>query len=296
MNYPTIESCIGGTPLIRLQRMGPADKTVLLKLEGDNPAGSVKDRPALEMIQAAEERGDVKPGDTLVEPTSGNTGIALAMSAAIRGYRLVLIMPEHLSLEKRQILKAYGAELILVTEQEGMERARDIAVEIHEKGEAYQLNQFDNPGNSRAHYKTTGSEIWEATGGEMTHFVAPMATTGTVSGTGRYLKDQNEAIEVTGVYPADGEQVQGMRRDWPERYIPKIKDMSAIDQEIPVTYKESESVMREMASREGIFAGISSGGCLYVALQIAREAAPGAVVVSIVCDRGDRYLAAGMYG
>ncbi len=295
MDYPTIESCIGGTPLVRLQRMGPEGVTVLAKLEGDNPAGSVKDRPALQMIRAAEDRGEIKPGDVLVEATSGNTGIALAMSAAIRGYRMILIMPENMSLERRQTMAAYGAELILVSKEEGMEGARDRALEMHEKGEAHVFNQFDNPDNSDAHYKSTGPELWEATDGEITHFVSSMGTTGTISGVGRYLKEQSSAVEVIGVQPVKGDAIPGIR-NWAEEYVPKIKDTSVIDREIEITQQEAKEVMREMAHREGIFSGISSGGCMSAALQVAREAAPGSVVVSIVCDRGDRYLSSGVYG
>ena len=294
MNYPTIESCIGGTSLVRLQRMAPEGVTVLAKLEGDNPAGSVKDRPALQMIRAAEERGEIKPGDALVEATSGNTGIALAMSAAIRGYRMILIMPENMSLERRQTMQAYGAELILVTQEEGMEHARDLALKMHADGEAHLFNQFDNPDNSDSHYKTTGPELWDATGGEITHFVSSMGTTGTISGAGRYLKEQSAAIEVIGVQPVKGEAIAGIR-NWPEGYVPKIKDVSVIDREIEVTQQEAKETMRAMAHREGIFAGISSGGCMIAALQVAREATQGSVVVSIVCDRGDRYLSSGVY-
>lgn len=294
MKYPTIEACIGGTSLVRLQRMAPASATVLAKLEGDNPAGSVKDRPAIQMINAAERRGDIRPGDALVEATSGNTGIALAMAAAIRGYRMVLIMPENMSLERRQTMQAFGAELILVSEAEGMEGARDRALAMHRAGEAHILNQFDNPDNSEAHYGGTGPELWQDTGGELTHFVSSMGTTGTISGAGRYLKEQNPAIEVIGVQPADGSAIPGIRR-WPEGYVPKIKEGEVIDREIDVTRAAAEDCMRELARREGIFAGISSGGCMHAALQVATDAAPGAVVAVIVCDRGDRYLSSGVF-
>jgi len=294
VSYPTIESCVGGTALVRLQRMAPEGVTVLAKLEGDNPAGSVKDRPALEMINAAEARGEIKPGDALVEATSGNTGIALAMAAAIRGYRMILIMPENMSLERRQTMAAYGAELILVTQEEGMEGARDRALKMHENKEARILNQFDNPDNSAAHYKATGPELWEETGGEITHFISSMGTTGTISGAGRYLKEKNSNIEVIGVQPAEGEAIPGIRA-WPEGYVPQIKELDVIDREIDVTRKEAEEVMREMARREGIFAGISSGGCLAAALRVAADADPGSVLVSIVCDRGDRYLSSGVF-
>lgn len=294
MKYPTIEACIGGTSLVRLQRMAPAGATVLAKLEGDNPAGSVKDRPAIQMINAAERRGDIRPGDALVEATSGNTGIALAMAAAIRGYRMVLIMPENMSLERRQTMQAFGAELMLVSEAEGMEGARDRALAMHRAGEAHILNQFDNPDNSDAHYGGTGPELWQDTGGELTHFVSSMGTTGTISGAGRYLKEQNPAIEVIGVQPADGSAIPGIRR-WPEGYVPKIKEGDVIDREIDVTRAAAEDCMRELARREGIFAGISSGGCMHAALQVATDAAPGAVVAVIVCDRGDRYLSSGVF-
>ena len=292
--YPTIESCIGNTSLVRLQRMAPAEVTVLAKLEGDNPAGSVKDRPAIHMINAAEARGDIHPGDTLVEATSGNTGIALALAAAIRGYRMILVMPENMSLERRQTMAAYGAELILVTEAEGMEGARDRALEMNRAGEAYILNQFDNPDNSESHYRGTGPELWRETGGELTHFLSSMGTTGTISGAGRYLKEQNPEIEVIGVQPADGSSIPGIRR-WPEEYVPKILEREVVDREIDVTRTDAEDTMREMAKREGIFAGISSGGCMHAGLQVAAEAAPGSVIAVIVCDRGDRYLSSGVY-
>ncbi len=294
MKYPTIEACIGGTPLVRLQRMEPAGATVLAKLEGDNPAGSVKDRPAIQMINAAEQRGDIRPGDALVEATSGNTGIALAMAAAIRGYRMVLIMPENMSLERRQTMQAFGAELILVSEAEGMEGARDRALAMHRAGDAHILNQFDNPDNSDAHYRSTGPELWRDTGGELTHFVSSMGTTGTISGAGRYLKERNPAIEVVGVQPADGSAIPGIRR-WPEGYVPEIKEDEVIDREIDVTRADAEDCMRVLAKREGIFAGISSGGCMHAALQVATDAAPGAVVAVIICDRGDRYLSSGVF-
>ena len=293
-SYPTIESCIGGTPLVRLQRMAPEETVVLAKLEGDNPAGSVKDRPALQMISAAEARGEIRPGDALVEATSGNTGIALAMAAAIRGYRMILIMPENMSLERRQTMAAYGAELILVSEEEGMEGARDRALAMSRAGEATIFNQFDNPDNAQAHYQGTGPELWEDTDGELTHFIASMGTTGTISGAGRFLKECDPDIQVVGVQPADGSAIPGIRR-WPEGYVPKILDRTVIDREIDVTRAEAEDTMRELARREGIFAGISSGGCMHVGLTVAREAGAGAVVAVIVCDRGDRYLSSGVY-
>ena len=294
MDYPTIEDCIGGTALVRLQRLAPPGVTVLAKLEGDNPAGSVKDRPALAMIAAAERRGEIRPGDALVEATSGNTGIALAMAAAVRGYRMILIMPENMSLERRQTMAAFGAELILVSEAEGMEGARDRALAMHAAGEARVLNQFDNPDNSAAHYRGTGPELWRQTGGELTHFVSSMGTTGTVSGAGRYLKEQAPPPEVIGVQPAEGDAIPGIRR-WPEGYVPGILERDAIDREIDVSRADAEAVMRELARREGIFAGISSGGCMHAALQVAREAGAGATVAAIVCDRGDRYLSSGVY-
>ena len=294
MDYPTVEDCIGGTALVRLQRMAPPGVTVLAKLEGDNPAGSVKDRPALAMIAAAERRGEIRPGDALVEATSGNTGIALAMAAAIRGYRMILIMPENMSLERRQTMAAFGAELVLVSEAEGMEGARDRALAMHEAGEARVLNQFDNPDNSAAHYRGTGPELWRQTGGELTHFVSSMGTTGTISGAGRYLKEQTPAPEVIGVEPAAGEAIPGIR-SWPEGYVPAILERAVIDRMLDVSRADAETVMRELARREGIFAGISSGGCMHAALRVAAEAGAGATVAAIVCDRGDRYLSSGVY-
>ena len=292
--YPTIESSIGNTSLVRLQRMAPGGVMVLAKLEGDNPAGSVKDRPAIHMIEAAEARGDIRPGDTLVEATSGNTGIALALAAAIRGYRMILVMPENMSLERRQTMAAYGAELILVTQEEGMEGARDRALAMNRAGEAFILNQFDNPDNSESHYRGTGPELWRDTGGELTHFISSMGTTGTVSGAGRYLKEQNPGIEVIGVQPAAGSAIPGIRR-WPEEYVPKILERDVVDREIDVTREEAEDTMRELAKQEGIFAGISSGGCMHAAMQVAAAAASGSVIAAIVCDRGDRYLSSGVY-
>ena len=292
--YPTIEDCIGGTPLVRLQRLAPDGVTVLAKLEGDNPAGSVKDRPALNMIRAAEERGEIRPGDALVEATSGNTGIALAAAAAIRGYRMILIMPEHMSLERRQTMAAYGAELILVSEADGMEGARDRALAMHAAGEARVLNQFDNPDNSAVHYRQTGPELWRATAGTLTHFVSSMGTTGTISGAGRYLKEQEPAPEVVGVEPAEGESIPGIRR-WPEGYVPKILERDVIDRMLEVSNAQAVATMRDLARREGIFAGVSSGGCMHAALRVAAQAKAGSTVVAIVCDRGDRYLSSGVY-
>ena len=294
MDYPTVEDCIGGTALVRLQRMAPPGVTVLAKLEGDNPAGSVKDRPALAMIAAAERRGEIRPGDALVEATSGNTGIALAMAAAIRGYRMILIMPENMSLERRQTMAAFGAELILVSEAEGMEGARDRALAMDAAGEARVLNQFDNQDNADAHYRGTGPELWRQTGGELTHFVSSMGTTGTISGAGRYLKEQTPPPEVIGVEPAAGEAIPGIR-SWPEGYVPAILERAVIDRMLDVSRADAEAVMRELARREGIFAGISSGGCMHAALRVAAEAGAGATVAAIVCDRGDRYLSSGVY-
>lgn len=294
IEYPTIESCIGKTALVRLQRMAPEGVTVLAKLEGDNPAGSVKDRPALHMIAEAEARGEIKPGDAIVEATSGNTGIALAQAAAIRGYRMILIMPENMSLERRQTMTAYGAELVLVTEEEGMEGARDRALAMDADGSARVLNQFDNPDNSAAHYVGTGPELWQETQGTLTHFVSSMGTTGTISGAGRYLKEQTPTPQVIGVQPSEGESIPGIRR-WPEEYVPKIMDHEVIDSIMDITAADALATMREMARVEGIFSGISSGGCMFAALEVARQAEPGATVVSIVCDRGDRYLSSGVY-
>ncbi|MCS3903912.1 cysteine synthase B [Methylohalomonas lacus] len=293
-DYPTLEATVGNTPLVRLQRLpGATDNVVLGKLEGNNPAGSVKDRPALSMITHAEARGDIKPGDTLVEATSGNTGIALAMVAAMRGYRLVLIMPEHLSLERRAVMKAFGAELILVSEAGGMEEARDRADDMGRKGEGLVLNQFANPDNPQAHYETTGPEIWRDTGGRVTHFVSSMGTTGTIMGVSRYLKEQNPDIQIVGVQPKDGASIAGIRR-WPEAYLPKIFDRSRVDRIIDVGQEEAETTTRALASQEGIFAGVSSGGTMWSALQLSQEV-DNAVIVTIICDRGDRYLSTNIF-
>ncbi|MDZ7735399.1 MAG: cysteine synthase CysM [Gammaproteobacteria bacterium] len=292
--FPTLESCVGNTPLVRLQRMpGNTSNVMLGKLEGNNPAGSVKDRPALSMISHAEERGDIRPGDTLIEATSGNTGIALAMVAAMRGYRLVLIMPEHLSMERRAAMKAYGAELILVSEQGGMEEARDLADEMGAEGEGLVLNQFANPDNPRAHYEGTGPEIWRDTRGTVTHFVSSMGTTGTIMGVSRYLKEQNPGIQIVGVQPKDGASIAGIRR-WPEAYTPRIYDRARVDRIIDVGQEEAEETTRELARQEGIFAGISSGGTLWSALQLSAEV-ENAVIVAVVCDRGDRYLSSNVF-
>jgi cysteine synthase B len=294
MEYPTIEQFIGNTPLVRLQRLpGDTSNVLLVKLEGNNPAGSVKDRPAMSMIQHAEQRGDIKPGDTLIEATSGNTGIALAMAAAIKGYRMVLIMPEHMSVERRALMKAYGAEIILVSKEEGMEGARDLAHEMQGQGKGSVLDQFANPDNPLAHYEGTGPEIWRDTHGEISHFVSSMGTTGTIMGTSRYLKEQNPAIEIVGVQPSEGASIPGIRR-WPEEYLPKIYHPDQVDRIMDVSQAEAEETARQLASREGIFAGISSGGAVAAALRLSQQV-ENAVIVSIVCDRGDRYLSTGVF-
>ena len=292
--YKTIEDCVGNTPLVRLKRMpGDTTNTILVKLEGNNPAGSVKDRPALSMIEQAEARGEIKPGDTLIEATSGNTGIALAMAAAMRGYKMILIMPEHLSIERRQTMRAFGAELQLVSKEAGMEGARDLAVAMEKQGIGKILDQFANPDNPDAHYRTTGPEIWRDTGGKITHFVSSMGTTGTIMGCSRYLKEHNPAIQIVGVQPTDGAQIPGIRK-WPDEYVPKICDPSRVDRMIYVSQQDAEETTRRLAREEGIFAGISSGGALWAALQLSKEV-ENAVIVSIVCDRGDRYLSTGVF-
>jgi cysteine synthase B len=294
MNFPTIESLIGNTPLVRLQRLpGITTNAVLVKLEGNNPAGSVKDRPALSMIHRAEERGEIRPGDTLIEPTSGNTGIALAMVAAIRAYRLVLIMPEHMSMERRAGMKAYGAEIILTPKDGGMEAAIDLARRMEAEGQGKVLNQFANPDNPRAHYEGTGPEIWRDTGGKITHFVSAMGTTGTIMGTSQFLKERNPDIQIIGVHPAEGAQIPGIRR-WPQEYLPKIYEPLRVDRILEVTQQQAEDTTRVLAAQEGIFAGISSGGALHAALRISHEVRH-AVIVTIICDRGDRYLSTGVF-
>jgi len=292
--YPTLDSAIGNTPLVRLKRM-PGDTTnvVLAKLEGNNPAGSVKDRPAFSMIVEAEKRGDIKPGDTLIEATSGNTGIALAMVAAMRGYRMVLIMPDNLSMERRQSMTAYGAELILVTREQGMEGARDLAEKMRAEGKGVVLDQFANPDNPLAHYRTTGPELWRDTQGRITHFVSAMGTTGTIMGTSKFLKEKNPAITIVGAQPAEGASIPGIRK-WRQEYLPKIFDASRVDRTESVTQKEAEDAMRRLAREEGIFGGVSSGGACAVALRISREVRD-ATIVFVVCDRGDRYLSTGVY-
>ncbi|MCP4289085.1 MAG: cysteine synthase CysM [Gammaproteobacteria bacterium] len=294
MNYSTIEGFVGSTPLVRLQRLASGSgNTVLVKLEGNNPAGSVKDRPALNMILQAEARGDIQPGDTLIEATSGNTGIALAMAAAIKGYRLILIMPDNMSVERRASMRAYGAELILVDRESGMEAARDLALRMESEEKGRVLNQFSNPDNPAAHYATTGPEIWRDTGGAITHFVSSMGTTGTIMGVSRYLKEQNPDIQIIGVQPAEGASIPGIRR-WPAEYLPKIFDPERVDRELDVTQEEAEEMTRRLASEEGIFAGISSGGAVAAALNLAATV-QNAVIVAIVCDRGDRYLSTGVF-
>jgi len=292
--YPTLASTIGNTPLVRLQRMpGDTTNTILAKLEGNNPAGSVKDRPALSMIVEAEKRGDIKPGDTLIEATSGNTGIALAMVAAIKGYRMVLIMPDNLSLERRQSMTAFGAELILVTKAQGMEGARDLADRMRAEGKGVILDQFANPDNPLSHYRTTGPELWNDTHGRITHFVSAMGTTGTIMGVSKYLKEKNPAITIVGAQPAEGASIPGIRK-WPEAYLPKIYDARRVDRVESVGQQEAEETMRRLAREEGIFGGVSSGGACAVALRVAQEVRD-ATIVFVVCDRGDRYLSTGVF-
>lgn len=279
---------------MRLQRLpGRTSNTILAKLEGNNPAGSVKDRPAMSMIARAEERGEIRPGDTLIEATSGNTGIALAMAAAIRGYRMVLIMPSHMSDERKQAMSAYGAELLEVSREEGMEGARDLALQMQARGEGRVLDQFGNPDNPRAHLEGTGPEIWRQTEGTITHFVSSMGTTGTIMGCSTYLKRQNPAVEIIGLQPLEGSSIPGIRR-WPEAYLPSIYDAARVDRVLDISQQESEEMMRRMAAEEGIFAGVSSGGAIAAALRISREV-ENAVIVAIVCDRGDRYLSTGVF-
>ncbi len=294
MNFPTLETFVGNTPLVKLQRLpGATSNAILVKLEGNNPAGSVKDRPALSMIHHAEARGEITPGDTLIEATSGNTGIALAMAAAIKGYRMLLIMPEHMSVERRAVMKAFGAELVLVSREGGMEAARDLAVQMEQAGQGKRLDQFANLDNPLAHYEGTGPEIWRDTGGKITHFVSAMGTTGTIMGVSRYLKEQNPAIQIIGVHPEEGASIPGIRR-WPKEYLPKIYDASRVDRVMEVGQMEAEEATRLLAAREGIFAGISSGGALHAALRLSQEV-ENAVIVSIACDRGDRYLSTGVF-
>lgn len=297
-NYKTLADTVGNTPLVRIQRLNATEisaqnSVVLAKLEGNNPAGSVKDRPALSMIMHAEARGDIKPGDTLIEATSGNTGIALAMAAAMRGYKMILVMPENQTVERRQTMKAFGAELVLTPVSGSMELARDVANRMVTEGKGVVLDQFANPDNPMAHYEGTGPEIWRDTAGQVTHFVSSMGTTGTIMGVSRYLKEQNPNIKIVGVQPKDGAQIPGIRK-WPEAYLPSIYDKTRVDELVYVGQSEAEAMTRRLAAEEGIFAGISSGGAMCVALDIARNN-PNATVVSIVCDRGDRYLSSGVF-
>ncbi|WP_457930426.1 cysteine synthase B [Pseudomonas aeruginosa] len=294
VQYPTIADCVGNTPLVRLQRLpGETSNTLLVKLEGNNPAGSVKDRPALSMITRAELRGDIRPGDTLIEATSGNTGIALAMAAAIKGYKMILIMPDNSTAERKAAMTAYGAELILVSKEEGMEGARDLADKLQREGRGKVLDQFANGDNPEAHYRSTGPEIWQQTGGSITHFVSSMGTTGTIMGVSRYLKEQNPAVQIVGLQPMEGSAIPGIRR-WPQEYLPKIYDASRVDRVVDMHQDEAEDIMRRLAREEGIFCGVSSGGAVAAMLRLSREL-ENAVLVAIICDRGDRYLSSGVY-
>jgi len=298
MQYPTIEDAIGRTPLVALQRIGAAENAkrgnvILGKLEGNNPAGSVKDRPALSMIKRAEERGEIKPGDTLIEATSGNTGIALAMAAAIRGYRMVLIMPEDLSIERAQTMKAFGAELMLTPKSGGMEYARDLAENMQREGKGRVLDQFANADNPRIHYEATGPELWEQTAGRITHFVSAMGTTGTITGVSQFLREKNPAVRIVGAQPSEGSRIPGIRK-WPQEYLPKIYDPKAVDELVYVSQEDAEDMCRRLAREEGIFAGISAAGACWVAQQVAQQV-ENATIVFVVCDRGDRYLSTGVF-
>jgi len=293
MSFATIESCVGNTPLVRLQRLSCSSNTILLKLEGNNPAGSVKDRPAMSMIQQAEARGDIQPGDCLIEATSGNTGIALAMAAAIKGYKMKLIMPDNMSVERRAAMLSYGAEIILVTQEESMEGARDLAKQMEREGQGKVLDQFANFDNPLAHYQTTGPEIWSDSEGKVTHFVSAMGTTGTIMGVSRYLKEQNEAIQIVGVQPMEGAKIPGIRR-WSKEYLPTIFEASRVDRTLDIGQQDAEQTTRDLATREGIFCGISSGGAVAAALELDREL-ENAVIVTIICDRGDRYLSTNVF-
>ncbi|WP_312583198.1 cysteine synthase CysM [Atlantibacter hermannii] len=291
----TLEQTIGNTPLVQLQRMVPDNGSeIWVKLEGNNPAGSVKDRAALSMIVEAEKRGDIKPGDTLIEATSGNTGIALAMIAALKGYRMKLLMPDNMSMERRAAMRAYGADLVLVTKEQGMEGARDLGQEMARRGEGFILDQFNNPDNPLAHFRTTGPEIWRQTEGRITHFVSSMGTTGTITGVSRFLREQAKPVTIVGLQPEEGSSIPGIRR-WPQEYMPGIYHADLVDAVLDIHQREAENTMRELASREGIFCGVSSGGAVAGALRVAREN-PGAIVVAIICDRGDRYLSTGVFG
>jgi len=293
-DFPTLDDFVGNTPLVRLQRLsGDSSNILMVKLEGNNPAGSVKDRPAMSMIQLAEERGDISPGDTLIEATSGNTGIALAMASAIKGYRMVLIMPDNMSEERRASMRAYGAELILVTSDEGMEGARDLALQMQQEGKGTVLDQFNNEDNPVAHYLTTGPEIWRDTHKQITHFVSAMGTTGTIMGTSRYLKEQNPDIQIVGVQPEEGSKIPGIRR-WPKEYLPGIFNEQRVDQIIDIDQQTAEMITRRLAAEEGIFCGISSGGAVAAALKLS-EQVENSLIVSIICDRGDRYLSTGVF-
>jgi cysteine synthase B len=293
-NFPTLESFVGNTPLVRLQRLpGDTSNVILAKLEGNNPAGSVKDRPAMSMIKHAEERGEINPGDTLIEATSGNTGIALAMAAAIRGYKMILIMPESMSVERRAVMKAFGAEIVLTSADGSMEEAIDVSREMEKQGKGRILDQFANPDNPRSHYEGTGPEIWRDTNGKVTHFVSAMGTTGTIMGTSRYLKEQNPDIQIVGVQPIEGAKIPGIRR-WPEAYLPKIYEPARVDRIMDMTQDLAEKTTRELGAKEGIFAGISSGGAMAAALQLSKEV-ENAVIVTIVCDGGDRYLSTNVF-
>ncbi|MEX2961427.1 cysteine synthase CysM [Microbulbifer sp. TYP-18] len=294
MDYPTIADCVGATPLVRLQRLqGETSNTILLKLEGNNPAGSVKDRPALSMVNQAEARGQIAPGDTLIEATSGNTGIALAMAAAIKGYRMILIMPESATDERKAAMSAYGAELVLVSAEEGMEGARDLALQMQADGGGLVLNQFSNDDNPRAHYEGTGPELWHQTGGRITHLVSSMGTTGTIMGCGRYLKECNPGIEIVGLQPTEGSSIPGIRR-WPQAYLPSIFVPEEVDRVIDMDQRQAEQMARQLARVEGIFCGVSSGGAVAAALRLSSEL-ENATIVAIVCDRGDRYLSSGLF-
>ena len=290
----TLEDFVGNTPLVKLYRLpGKTSNTILAKLEGNNPAGSVKDRPALSMIKHAEARGEIKPGDTLIEATSGNTGIALAMAAAMKHYKLVLVMPEHMSDERRAVMKAFGAEIVSVTQKQGMEGARDLADKMERDGKGKVLNQFSNPDNPRAHYEATGPEIWRDTEGKITHFVSAMGTTGTIMGVSRFLKEKNPKIQIVGVQPSEGSQIPGIRA-WPKEYLPKIYDPTRVDRVLDVTQQQAEDMTRRLAREEGVFAGISSGGAVVAALRLSQEV-NNAVIVTVICDRGDRYLSTGVF-
>ncbi|ENM5745193.1 cysteine synthase CysM [Vibrio mimicus] len=292
-DFPTLEDYVGQTPLVRLQRLDTGSSTVLVKLEGNNPAGSIKDRPALNMIVQAEARGTLQPGDTIIEATSGNTGIALAMAAAIKGYKMILIMPDNATQERKDSMQAYGAELILVSKEQGMEGARDLALQMQQEGKGKVLDQFNNLDNPDAHFRSTGPEIWQQSQGKITHFVSSMGTTGTIMGVSRYLKQQNPHIKIIGLQPAEGSAIPGIRR-WPQAYLPGIFEAARVDQVLDITQLDAEQTARALAKEEGICAGVSSGGAVFAALQIAQQN-PGSIVVAIICDRGDRYLSSGLF-